>query len=154
MTPAERPRPLAPLPDHRNTGNPAWQRAWAEYAYLTNPLRERGLVCDVAEGHSHKIIYAYPPGHDSVLIIGPEDGGWLVTHQAPAQDWSDFAVVYDSRASSTPPAGPDMRHGRLVEPMLTAIDTHVARLLRTPPTPTITVARPARPPAEAHTRTR
>ncbi|WP_374777026.1 hypothetical protein OG756_33960 [Streptomyces sp. NBC_01310] len=135
MTRAEPPRPPAPLPNHRNTSDPIWQRIWANYTFLTTPLRERGLVCDVGQGLNSTLIYAYPPGHDSVLIIGPEDGGWLVTHQAPAEDWTDFAAVYDSRGDSTPPAGPDARHGRLVEPLLTVIDAFLAQLPREPSTP-------------------
>ncbi|MCY0928220.1 hypothetical protein OTB20_18865 [Streptomyces sp. H27-H1] len=141
MTPAEHRRALAPLPDHRGTGDPAWQQVWANYAYLITPLRERGMVCDVQQGLQYWLVYAYPPGHDSVLIIGPEDSGWLVTHQAPAEDWTDFAVVYDSRAGSTPPAGPDAGHGREIGPLLAAVDARVARLPRVPAAPVSTVPR-------------
>ncbi|WP_327417552.1 hypothetical protein [Streptomyces sp. NBC_01233] len=154
MTSSERLRPLAPLPDHRKTEDPAWQRAWASHAYLTTPLRERGMVCDVQQGLQYGLVYAYPPGRDSVLIIGPEDGGWLVTHQAPAEDWTDFAVVYDSRADSAPPAGPDAEHGREIGPLLAAIDAHVVRLPRVPAAPVSTVPRQAGPSAGKPTRTR
>ncbi|MFI5863724.1 hypothetical protein [Streptomyces sp. NPDC051546] len=154
MTSPERPRPLAPLPDHRKTEDPAWQRAWANNAYLTTPLRERGMVCDVQQGLQYGLVYAYPPGHDSVFIFGPEDSGWLVTHQAPAEDWSDFSVVYDSRAGSTPPAGPDAEHGHQLAPLLAAVDAHVARRLRAPAAPISAVPRQVGPPASRPTHTR
>ncbi|MFD3760507.1 hypothetical protein [Streptomyces sp. NPDC058622] len=112
-----------------------WQQAWADYAHLTTPLREHGMACDVQQGLQHWLVYAYPPGHDSVLIVGPEDNGWLVTHQGPAEDWTSFAVVYDSRAGSTPPSGPDAGHGHELGPLLSAIDAHVARLPRVPAAP-------------------
>ncbi|WP_405496239.1 hypothetical protein [Streptomyces sp. NBC_00096] len=145
---------MAPLPDHRHTGDPAWQRAWAEFELLTTPLRERGLVCDIAEGHTSKLVYAYPPGHDSVFIIGPEDGGWLVTHQAPAEDWSDFSVVYDSRAGSTPPAGSEAEHDHQLTPLLAAVDAYVSRRLRVPAVPTPAVPRQVGPTAGKPTHTR
>ncbi|MER5765650.1 hypothetical protein [Streptomyces sp. NPDC002082] len=145
---------MAPLPDHRKSGDPAWQRAWANNTYLTTPLRERGMVCDVQQGLQYGLVYAYPPGHDSVFIIGPEDSGWLVTHQAPAEDWSDFSVVYDSRAGSTPPAGPDAEHGHQLAPLLAAVDAHVARRLRAPAAPISAVPRQVGPPAGRPTHTR
>ncbi|WP_327303647.1 hypothetical protein OG730_08515 [Streptomyces sp. NBC_01298] len=154
MTSTNHLRSMAPLPDHSNTENPEWQQAWANMVFLTTPLRERGMVCDVQQGLQYGLVYAYPPGHDSVFIIGPEDSGWLVTHQAPAEDWTDFSVVYDSRAGSTPPASPDAAHGHQLTPLLAAVDAHVARRLRPPAAPISAVPRQVGPPASRPTHTR
>ncbi|MFJ7589481.1 hypothetical protein ACIQZO_19295 [Streptomyces sp. NPDC097617] len=116
------------MPDHRNVHNPSWQRAWARFTHVTTPLRERGWICDVQFGLDDWLVYAWPPGHDSVLIVSREDG-WLVTHQAPAQDWSSMTVVYDSR----PATGPEDL--RCVGPLLVAVDDRLARILSTPSAP-------------------
>ncbi|MEV6730716.1 hypothetical protein [Streptomyces sp. NPDC051364] len=121
-------RPLAPLPDHRNVFDPSWQRAWARFAHVTTPLRERGLVCDVQYGLDDWIVYAWPPGHNSVVLIGRQ-GGWLATHQAPAESWTSMTVLYDTTASSGPGDLDD------VGPLLSAIDALLARLTRNPSTP-------------------
>lgn len=128
MTPTGQPRPLTPLPDHRNVRDPGWQRAWARFGHVITPLRERGLLCDVQFGLDDWIVYAWLPGHDSVLLVGREDG-WLVTHQAPAQDWTSISVVYDSR----PATDPDDLH--FVSPLLAAVDDLLARIPSTPPAP-------------------
>ncbi|WP_434596496.1 hypothetical protein [Streptomyces sp. A5-4] len=118
-------RLLAPLPDHRNVLDPSWQRAWARFAHVTTPLRERGLVCDVQYGMDDWLVYAWPPGHDSVVLIGAQ-GGWLATHEAPAEDRTSMTVLYDSTDSVGP-------HD--VGPLLSAIDALLARLPRIPSTP-------------------
>ncbi|AWZ08020.1 hypothetical protein DRB96_21800 [Streptomyces sp. ICC1] len=118
-------RLLAPLPDHRNVLDPSWQRAWADFAHVITPLRERGLVCDVQYGMDDWLVYAWPPGHDSVVLIGTR-GGWLATHEAPAEDRTSMTVLYDSTHSVGP-------HD--VGPLLSAIDALLARLPRAPSTP-------------------
>ncbi|MCY0940237.1 hypothetical protein [Streptomyces antarcticus] len=113
------------MPDHRNVLDPSWQRAWARFAHVTTPLRERGLVCDVQYGMDDWLVYAWPPGHDSVVLIGAQ-GGWLATHEAPAEDRTSMTVLYDSTDSVGP-------HD--VGPLLSAIDALLARLPRIPSTP-------------------
>lgn len=124
--PAE--RPLAPLPDHRNVLDPSWQRAWARFAHVTTPLRERGLICDVQYGLDDWIVYAWPPGHDSVVLIGRQ-GGWLATHQAPAEGWTATTVLYDTTAAFGPSDFDD------VCPLLAAVGALLARHTRAPSPP-------------------
>ncbi|MFF5491340.1 hypothetical protein [Streptomyces virginiae] len=144
-------RPLAPLPDHRNVLDPSWQRAWARFAHVTTPLRERGLICDVQYGLDDWLVYAWPPGHDSVVLIGAR-GGWLATHEAPAEDRTSMTVLYDSTASS------GSRDLHDVGPLLFAIDALLIRLPREPSTPhpagPPVTGVPAPPPAVRATRSR
>ncbi|GAA2643656.1 hypothetical protein GCM10010425_58840 [Streptomyces spororaveus] len=129
MTEPGKSQPLAPLPDHRNVHDPRWRAIWAGYTHVTTPLRERGMVCDVQYGMSSWLVYAWPPGHDSVVIIGAQ-GGWLVTHEYPAEDRTSMTVLYDS--TTTVPPG-DLHD---VGPLLSAIDGLLARLPRAPSAPT------------------
>ncbi|MFG2996582.1 hypothetical protein [Streptomyces sp. NPDC048340] len=131
-----------PLPSHRNTLDPQWLRAWARFENVTTPLRERGLACDVDHGLDDWLIYARPAGHDSAFLIG-SDGGWLVTHQAPADAPSSLTVVYDSRTE------PDVAPAQHVPSLLAAIDVHLAQLTRR--TPTTQPALPARATTTAQT---
>ncbi|MFG2979402.1 hypothetical protein ACGFYY_41255 [Streptomyces sp. NPDC048331] len=139
------------MPDHHNVLDPGWQRAWARFAHVITPLRERGLLCDVQFGLDDWLVYASPPGHDAVLIIGHDDG-WLVTHQAPAQDWASMTVVYDSTASSGPSDFDD------IDPLLASVDVLLAQLARTAPAPVAggrhTAEVPTPPPAGRGTRSR
>lgn len=151
MTAPGKPRSPAPLPDHRNVHDPRWREVWAGYAHLTTPLHERGMVCDVQYGMSAWLVYAWPPGHDSVVIIGAQ-GGWLVTHEAPAEDRTSMTVLYDSTTSVTPGDLHD------VGPLLSVIDALLARLPRTPSTPVVAGVHVAEvhapPPAARGTRSR
>lgn len=125
-TPTTRRTPsLAPLPDHRNTRDPQWLRAWARFEHVTTPLRERGLTCDVDYGLNDWLVYAWPPEHDAVFIIGSDDG-WLVTYETPAEDRSSITVLYDSRPQS------DASTRTHVDHLLTAVDAHLAQVLRRP----------------------
>lgn len=116
------------MPDHRNVFDPSWQGAWARFAHVTTPLRERGLICDVQYGMDDWIVYAWPPGHDSVVLIARQDG-WQATHQTPAEDWTSMTVLYDT----TEPSDPGDFDG--VGPLLSAIDAHLERLTRAPSPP-------------------
>lgn len=116
-------RALAPLPDHRNVFDPSWQRAWARFGHVTTPLRERGLSCDVQYGLDDWIVYAWLPGHDSVVLVGRQNG-WLATHQTPAESPTSMSVLYDTTVSPGPDDFAD------VEPLLSAVDALLARLAR------------------------
>ncbi|MCY0954951.1 hypothetical protein [Streptomyces sp. H27-S2] len=109
------------------------------------------MTCDVQYGMSAWLVYAWPPGHDSVVIIGAQ-GGWLATHEAPAEDRTSMTVLYDSTASTEPL---DLLN---IGPLLSAIDALLARLPRAPSTPAtagVHVAEvPAPPPAVRGTRSR
>ncbi|WP_405421493.1 hypothetical protein [Streptomyces erythrochromogenes] len=107
---------------------------------MTTPLRERGLVCDVDYGLDDWIVYAWPPGHDSVVLIGRR-GGWLITHEAPAEDRTSMTVLYDSRTSTAPGDSDD------AGPLISAIDALLARLPRAPSIPAAAVHHVAGPPA-------
>ncbi|MFJ5546702.1 hypothetical protein [Streptomyces sp. NPDC093225] len=113
---------------------------------MTTPLRERGLICDVQFGMDDWIVYAWPPGHDSVVVIGAQ-GGWLVTHAAPAEDRTSMTVLYDGTAPSEP------RDLHDAGPVLSAIDVLLARLPRSPSIPgsaSAPVAAMAAPPRATH----
>ncbi|MFJ6783601.1 hypothetical protein [Streptomyces yangpuensis] len=109
---------LAPLPDHRNTRDPQWLRAWARFEHVTTPLRQRGLTCDVDYGLDAWIVYAWPPDQDAVVIIGSDDG-WMVTYETPAEDRSSMTVLYDSRER------PDLDGSTHVADLITAVDAHL-----------------------------
>ncbi|MFG2232724.1 hypothetical protein ACGFNX_22405 [Streptomyces sp. NPDC048723] len=93
---------------------------------MTTPLRERGLVCDVDYGLDDWIVYAWPPDHDAVFIIGSDDG-WLVTYEVPAEDRSSVTVLYDSRPQ------PDSDASRHVAPLITAVEAHLVNPPRRSP---------------------
>ncbi|MGP3684591.1 hypothetical protein ACTVZO_07740 [Streptomyces sp. IBSNAI002] len=117
---------------------------------MTTPLRERGLICDVQYGLDDWIVYAWPPGHDSVVLIGRQDG-WLATHQAPAEGWTATTVLYDTTVSSSP----DFDN---VGPLISAVDALLVRLTRTPSPPAtvgvIAAEIPTPPPAKPSMRGR
>ncbi|MCX5303153.1 hypothetical protein OG304_06760 [Streptomyces sp. NBC_00160] len=93
---------------------------------MTTPLRERGLTCDVDYGLDDWIVYAWPPDHDAVFIIGSDDG-WLVTYEAPAEDRSSITVLYDSRPQPDPDASTHIAH------LITAVESHLTHLPRRSP---------------------
>ncbi|MFE2140379.1 hypothetical protein ACFXA3_01215 [Streptomyces sp. NPDC059456] len=93
---------------------------------MTTPLRERGLTFDVDYGLDDWIVYAWPPDHDAVFIIGSDDG-WLVTYEAPAEDRSSITVLYDSRPQPDPEASTHIAH------LITAVESHLTHLPRRSP---------------------
>ncbi|MFD8982834.1 hypothetical protein [Streptomyces sp. NPDC059564] len=90
---------------------------------MTTPLRARGLSCDVQYGLDDWIVYAWPPGHDSAVLVGRQNG-WLATHQTPAESPTSMTVLYDTTVSLGPDDFAD------VEPLLAAVDELLARLAR------------------------
>ncbi|MEU0204321.1 MULTISPECIES: hypothetical protein [unclassified Streptomyces] len=131
--------PLAPLPDHRNVNTPWWQELWRRHARITTPLRARGLPCDVEFGLSTYIVRVSLPD-DSYLIIGPpqessserpagDPEGWIAIREHP-EDQTLFEVLYDSAPSDDPgaPRRPEARHGGNAQPLIEAIDHHLAQL--------------------------
>ncbi|MFE8009040.1 hypothetical protein [Streptomyces sp. NPDC057418] len=132
--------PLAPLPDHRNVNTPWWQELWRRHAHITTPLRERGLECDIEFGLSAYIVRVSLPD-DSYLIIGPpqeppserppgDPEGWIVTRERNSDRSSYFERVYDSAPPAYPdrPEQPEARHGGSVQPLIAALDHHLAQL--------------------------
>ncbi|AWL37190.1 MULTISPECIES: hypothetical protein [Streptomyces] len=132
--------PLAPLPDHRNVNTPWWQELWRRHAHITTPLRERGLECDIEFGLSAYIVRVSLPD-DSYLIIGPpqeppserppgDPEGWIVTRERNSDRSSYFERIYDSAppAYPDPPEQPEARHGGSVQPLIAALDHHLAQL--------------------------
>ncbi|MFE9686772.1 hypothetical protein [Streptomyces sp. NPDC006285] len=131
--------PLAPLPDHRNVNTAWWQELWRRHAHITTPLRERGLKCDIEFGLSTYIVRAQL-ADDSYLIVSPpqeplserppgDPEGWIAFRE-PLDDQSSFEVFYDSAPSDGPSAvhRPEVRNGSSVQPLIAAIDHHLAQL--------------------------
>ncbi|MER6082958.1 hypothetical protein [Streptomyces sp. NPDC001833] len=140
--------PLAPLPDHRDVNAPWWQELWRRHAYITTPLRARGLPCDIEFGLSAYIVRVALPD-DNYLIISPpqeppsarppgDPEGWIVTREDP-DGQSLFEVLYDSTPSDDPGAAqrPEAGHGGSAQPLVEAIDHRLRQLGLLPhPAPT------------------
>ncbi|MFE9367811.1 hypothetical protein ACFYNN_34685 [Streptomyces sp. NPDC006978] len=173
---ARRETTLAPLPDHSNVNTPWWQELWRRHAHITTPLRERGLECDIEFGLSAYIVRVSLPD-DSYLIIGPpqeppserppgDPEGWIVTRERSSHQSSYFERIYDSAPPAYPdrPAQPEARHGGSSQPLIEALDRHLAQLGLLPhslaphertPAPAAHPPRPAKAPGtpEAEDRT-
>ncbi|MFJ4800829.1 hypothetical protein [Streptomyces murinus] len=158
--------PLAPLPDHGDVNMPWWQELWRRHAHITTPLRARGLPCDIEFGLSAYIVRVSLPD-DSYLIIGPpqepssdrppgDPEGWIVTRERISDRTPLFEHIYDS-APPAYPGGleqPETRHSGSAQPLIEAIDHHLARLGLLPhpvplhESPHVPLSRPTpRPPA-------
>ncbi|WP_246234723.1 hypothetical protein [Streptomyces boluensis] len=101
------------------------------YAYLTAPLRQRGLECTVEYGLSDYIVNAELPDGSSLIISPAQEPpsehaespeSWTVTRHRSSEPVV-YEVVYDSE-----PDGPDARHGGSVPNLLAAVDARLDRL--------------------------
>ncbi|MGA5191400.1 hypothetical protein ACPCSL_33260 [Streptomyces griseoincarnatus] len=155
--------PPAPIPDHRNVHTPWWQELWRRHAHVITPLRARGLQCDIEFGLSTYNVRVSLPDSSYLVISPPQEPsskrppgdpeGWIATREHP-DDQTLFEVIYDSAPSDDPgaPQRPEARHGGSAQPLIEAIDHHLAQLGLLPhpvlphESPHVHPAQPAPPP--------
>lgn len=101
------------------------------YDYLTTPLKERGLECNVEYDLSDYIVHAQLPDGSSLIISPPHDPpsehpglpeSWIATRHRSAEP-AVYEVIYDSE-----PDGPHARNRGSVTDLLAAVDARLDQL--------------------------